>query len=442
MRSNEVTASLAHWLVSRRIAGEPAPVLVLGTSCSIAAGAPTTDEIVKRIVDQIMAAEAKPPSDEALLAELIELTPSERSSLLRRASGGAPVPLFLHEAALLVRDGTFSGVVTTNLDVLFERALGYAGMRSNYDFDLVYAGGPLEATRRQIGRPALVKVVGDVVDGGGPLVRDMLDGAVVTVGLEAVGGAAADASVHAAMLLGGGDVWVAERDGLTTDVAEPLMVAREDVHIIDGESGTPDRLFAELLLLLVQVPTVNVVERPPDELGASVDSTSKLLQGRSGDLTAVVAHMGGTAAPVAAEFDRQLLMSRRQRAAELLHRLEPKVASGDAGAITARQADYLGRQIVALDGRLATADRGAGVGVLDVLDEVRSSAPARKDPEAAEYLDLLTAHVSAELDREQPNNAIISASLGAATILAKQVGVEHQLVDRLASFAPGGEALT
>lgn len=426
MQSNAVTAQLAERISLRRLQGATPLTLVLGSDFASAAGAPTAAVVAERVLKRAAGDRPRGSDPVAELRELLAgLAGPERSNLLRRATNVA-VPQFVQELAALVRNGTFSTIVTANHDAMLERALSGAGMRLERDFQVIYVGEGFKPERPRAGKPTIVRVTGPVLDGPFDDVRAALAEESLVIGM----GDADKPYVIDTLFLGGSDVWWTAPTGLEADLHDTLLRARSEVRVIAGENAEPDRFVGELLFLLVEAPVRNVLGRPVADLERTVVDLRK--DTRATDLTTVLASIGGTAPPGDdVDFERELLQARYLRSKQMLRRLDPRIASGDATPLAKRQFEYERGRLEEIEQRLQALECAAEPPIVETLEALRLADPMKADPEAVRYLEVLAGQVDFELNRDHPNQAIVDAAVGAARILAQRVGVEPALVERL-----------
>ncbi len=124
-RSLEATPDVLHKTLGRK------PVLWVGAGVSIAAGLPSTRDLVAAMIK-----DADDPIDDSLSFEKVadayvdSMGVSALSDLLQRQIAASPPLPDLHRAIARAAAGdAFAAIVTTNYDDLMERALGDAGVR-------------------------------------------------------------------------------------------------------------------------------------------------------------------------------------------------------------------------------------------------------------------------------------------------------------------------
>ena len=450
MRANEATVRLADLIADRRVSGGDNVSLFLGAGVSRATGGPSAADVGREVFAQLRedpgtqagliprvdASDAEVAA--AFRALLLSLEPIERAGLTLQVSANVPVPQFMQDLAALVRDGCFTTVLTTSFGALLERALAGAGLYIDRDYDIVdvseHAEPPGLEDRRGI---TLVKIHGGALTGAGKLVEHALGSTLAIVGHEPsdppLGHALADSDCPI--------WWVAPQAPPDSELAA-LRESRR-VEVVDGVAADPDRFFGELSLLLVQMPAVNILSQGPESLGKAravarqAEATSVAMGVGLGTVaSAVLASVGGTAPPDdELEFERQFMRGRLQRAREALRKLEEEVAGGTADEGVQRQLEYQRRVVLGLEARLKELE-SERERVVELLHAVRAAADASGDPSIGRFVSSLVDQVEAEFASPQPNEDIVSATLGAVTIVADRVGLDSAIVRELAHHAP------
>ena len=433
MQPSAGTARLAGDIAERRASGQELPVLFMGAACSRAAHGKRVVEIARELFDQLredpdLATPELPPADappDQLVAAfrrlVLDLPPIQRNALALHASAGVPVPQFFQDAALLVRDGLFTTVLSSAFDALVERSLAILGLRPGESLRIEDVGDDAAGLPESNG-VTVVKLHGERVPGP-------LRGPIVVVGHESD-----DPAILDALAESDERVWWVAEGGATPDVA--ALEARREVVVIDGPSGHPDRFFGELAVLAVQMPAFNVLA---DLNGANQKISSLRLDQVSRSPSALLATIGGTAPPEDdEEFERQFLGGRMRRCEETLGRLMVQVTSGALDQNLAQQLDYQKRELALLEEKLRGLDANRN-GLLAVLDEIASSDEGRTDGEAGDYLRLNIDRIRSEYADDVPNEDVISAALAAVAVLGSRLRVSRELLQRLDQFTPSAQ---
>lgn len=433
-QANAGTAQLASDIAERRATGQELPVLFLGAACSRAADAKRILDIAGELFGQLredadLATPDLPPAgaapDEIVAAFrrlVLTLPPIQRNALALHASAGVPVPQFFQDAALLVRDGLFTTVLSSAFDALVERALAILGLRPGENLELADVGDEGLPERSESRGVTVVKLHGSRVPGP-------IEAPVLVVGHEAD-----DPTIFDALTAGGGTVWWVAEQGLPEDLAG--LEARREIVVIEGPGGHPDRFFGELAVLAVQMPTVHVVADPIGiHLKVGAVSLDRTLRSPS----ALLATIGGTAPPEdQEEFERQFLGGRMRRCEETLGRLTIQAAGGTLGQTLSEQLDYQKRELALLEEKLRGLDANR-TGLLNVLDEILGAPEARTDHDASEFLEQTVDRITGEYRSESPNEDVVSAALAAVAVLGSRLRISRDLLQRLERFTPSAQ---
>jgi hypothetical protein len=366
----------------------------------------------------------------ALRAFLFELDSAERDALAAAASSRVPVPLFLQDLALLMREGTFPIVFTTALDTLLERALGMQGLRSGLDFTVHHVRDAASADLSHLDGIAIVKLYCDELDSLG----NQILGYVSRTGVVAYV-TEADPSIAPQLIAAGpgGDIWwVGDppagryRDGL-----EKVREAR----FVTGDESEPDHFFARLAFLLIQMPAINFAADPV----ASVQrATSQGDDPPSGSFTSTLALVAGTQPPESNEELQRLEAEwRRRRCRETLVRLREGTGTIDAAIV--QQIEYQRAQLERLT-VAAVAAGGGGDDLIGVLTRLREDPVLHANPDLGALITPLAVKVSHQLGRSEPDLTVVGAALDAVWAIAEGAGVEEHLLNELRSMSPARHA--
>jgi hypothetical protein len=429
------TDDLARELAERRLHGSTAPVLFLGAACSEAANAPRVADTAREVFGQLreddeLDTPQLPPADAAdeeivpaFRRLVLTLPPIQRRALSLHAAAGLPVPQFMQDMALLVRDGLFCRVVTSAFDALAERALSIVGLRSGQNLHVVDVDdGEPELPRSDRG-VVLVKVHGMRVPG--PLPEP-----IVIVGHEPD-----DAEIFEALSVRGGDSvwWVGQ------DPPPPGLDALRAIRSVQVITIHPDRFFGELAVLAVQMPAVNALAKSSK---GTVGRPPSVQSKRAPSVSAALAVCGGTAPPPGGdEFERQFLEGRLRRSEEILGRLQLQAAAGSTFDSTLdRQIAYQRHEIALAEEKL----RGIGSQrdtLLGVLGEIAAAPEAQHDGAAVAYLHDTIARVRTEYDGAAPDEDVVSAALATIGVLGARLGVGAPLLQQLDTFVPSAQGI-
>ena len=436
VKPDSTTARLAQDIADRRASGETLPLLFLGAACSRAAQTPRIADIGREVIAQLngdpdIAPPGLPPDDapDAVIVPafrelVLELPPIQRRALALHAANDVPVPQFVQDIALLVRDRLFSTVMTSAFDALLERALNFLSVRPGQSLGIVDVGDDPASPLTHPGDVVLLKVLGSRVPGP-------LETPVIVVGHEAD-----DPEIFEALSVRGGPVWwVSESpppEGLVA-VSGP-----REVNLIDGPGGHPDRFFGDMAVLAVQMPAVNVLADPQ---GAFRKASALHVDEKVSSISAALAVVGGTAPPEdEQEFERQFLEGRRRRCEEVLGRLQQQGAGSSLGTSLEQQVTYQRQELTRLEQQLRSLSANRS-DLLDALALVEESPEAASERAAARYLLECAARIRAEYERDKPDEDVISAALAALAVLGSRIGVSPELMHRLEAHSPNPQAV-
>ena len=378
----------------------------------------------------------------ALLAEFRErfreLSALERYSLLQTIYRRIPVPVFYQELSRLVKAGYVRHIITTNIDSLFEQALESVGLVRDVDFDVIPLGTETSRdalTDLDVNRPLVLKLHGDISQGEFGVTPDEIDyavhtakrfikdelqrAAIVVVGYEDESGPLNDWLARAM-----GEVWWVHAD------PPPNLISTANASWVP--LGPAD-LFAALAARLL---TLRAGSPPPG--GRAADMAAPGLE-------SIPATRGARAESPPAN-ERELLRLE-------IERLKSETVAlgqlGSAGSQLQRQEEIAQRRrrIGELEDQLRALP-GARDEILQLLDRVRQSIVeaehqtdqnGRVDSVTAEYFSGQVNTLREQYTSAQPNAHVVSATLGAALVLAERLGpsvVDPQDLQALAAFGP------
>jgi hypothetical protein len=446
VKANAGITDLAALIARRsRDTGAGPLAVFLGAGCARAAGVPSTVEVARdlfaRLEGHDLASKYLPsdqPSDaeltDALGGLLADLPPGQRMSLLLGFYGSTPVPLFYQELAMLIGAGFFRRILTTNVDSLLERALQNAGLRDDREYRIILLDGTAAPPSDPVAldeRVAIVKLHGDISSPQfaiGPAevakaleprrrdVKGELGTDLLIVGYELESPLVTEWLAYAP-----GEVWwVAEQRPPESEVAA-IERARE-IRYIDGPDATPHVFFGELAMLLLQMPSHNLLAAPEGTV-----SPASRADGVPAD----------TSPPDDEQtFEREYVRGRLRRAGELLRRLEQHVAAGTVPARLERQLAYQKDVVADLEAKLLTLE-GERERVLTLLDEITEVASGARDAASTvEFLRDQVATVRAQYGRASPDETVISAVISSALVVGDRLGVDRKRLRELADFVP------
>ena len=445
VKANPTISELAAEITARQSAGRESPrfTLFLGEGCARAAGVPSPVEMARELFASLEGHElteryvpAETPTDAQLLEGfrrlLSELPEGQRGSLLLQFYGALPVPLFYQELAMLVSSGYFTQILTTNLDALLERALQNAGLRAEQEYSVVLLdreGSAAQMSARGGSQVTIVKLHGDPA-GRFALSPDEIEETLKPM-RKAVKGALRQDLVMVGYELESppvtewlayvpGELWWVAEERPPADAVSAIDRVR-DIRYVDGPSGNPLGFFGGLSMRLLQMPTVNFLEAPAETLKAPGSSEG----------------LPDTTPPDDdAEFEREFVRGQLRRAEELLRRLEQQVAAGTTNERLERQLAYQKDVVAELEARFRTVgdDRSR---VLGLLDAISGAAEKAEGPDTtAAFLRQQVDAARSQYGSSHPDEAVVSAVIGATLVIGDRLGVDRGLLRELAQFAP------
>ncbi len=418
--------------------------LFLGEACARAAGVPSQVEMARELFATLAGHELvqryvphEAPSDAQLLEGfrrlLSELPEGQKGSLLLSFYGSLPVPLFYQELAMLVSAGYFTQVLTTNLDALLERALQNAGLRADQEYSVVLLdreGSTARMSAPDSSQVRIVKLHGDpaaqfalspneIEETLKPMrraVKGALRQDLVMVGYELESPPVTEWLAYVP-----GELWWVSEERPAPDAVAAIEQVR-DIRYLDGPSGNPSGFFGGLAMRLLQMPTVNLLEAPAETLEAAPDGSERLPDTTPPDDEA--------------SFEREFLRGQLRRAEELLRRLEQQVAAGTTNERLERQLSYQKDVVAELEGRYRTVGDDTTV-VLGLLDAITGAAEKTEVPDSTtEFLRQQVDTARSQYGSAHPDEAVVSAVIGATLVIGDRLGVDRGLLRELAQFAP------
>lgn len=411
-------------------------VLFLGAGCAAAAGAPSTEIIVRDLL-RTFGYDTTPASPdepfEHVLSRFTEhtnrLSRSQLTRMLRSVYAKVPVPSFYQDLALMVRERFFPIIVTTNFDTLLELALESVGLR-NSDY-LLTALGPRSrseiAPSRNL-RPGseplthVIKLHGDLGQDLGYLTPDEIEQALnssrqwikadLSGDLIMVGHTPGEGPI---------DGWLAhapQRELWWIDVHEvPPEVAAwsNDVHVLSGDLGRPQIFFQQLALRLLRAPEATEPGAPADDIASEMEA----------GLESMPAAVAAVREPdsLVDTLQREILRSQ-----SVLTSLSQEALPGTRSPETQAQIQYQKKRLSSLEDRLRLLP-DVKLRLVELVDrilvsirEVDSSRIASGGLDGiAAYVEREIETLKRELGAETPNQSIVSASLGATLTVADRL---------------------
>ena len=441
-------------------------ILFLGVGCSLAAGAPSIEEIAEKELTRLAHSDDdftfdpkdKPKSLKKFYEWLEAESPGQVFRLFHAHYANTPVPVFYQELALLIKNNYFNRILTTNFDTLLEQALSGAGLIPDVDFEVTSFGVTKRESRRSRSssdesssdcprEPVnIIKLHGDLAEGElmvAPeqieellksrrhMAKQGLKGDLVMVGYQFESPKLNDwlRSYRKRELW-----WVSEQQQNQGEVQS----WGEHIEYIDGEVGKPDQFFSQLSLRLLRLPALSsqrVATKSNVEFGMDAPTEE--------------------AVTVPPEESEKILLDdlrgqiRRFQAS--LSSLEQKASPDERPTSLQVQIDYQKQQLMMLEDKL----RSLSTSWPQLLELLRNMAEslrtARVDPELEQHISDGTINflrrqyetVKEEYSSGEPNQQIISAAVGGAAILAERLALEFgpkvikpEEVRDLASFVP------
>ena len=167
-----------------------------------------------------------------------------------------PIPSFYQDLAVMIRQGCFREILTTNFDTLLEQALEATGMRRGADYRVVNLQRPEQTTSEDAPGVLLFKLNGDLgetvfnpdsIDAALKLVKRELRRDLVVVGYEGE-----TDPINDWFAKNGGAVWwIAEKTSRTQKILSQIGSSR-DLHVLEGRSAAPEWFFLHLFQLVVK----------------------------------------------------------------------------------------------------------------------------------------------------------------------------------------------
>jgi hypothetical protein len=451
VKPNAGTTELAATIERRSASGAPPLALFLGAGCARAAGVPSGVEMARELFARLEGHDlakrylpSRPASDAELTTAfgrlLADLPDGQRAALLLGFYGAAPVPLFYQELAMLIGAGFFRRILTTNVDSLLERALQNAGLRDDQEYRVILLDGTAAPPSDQVDldeRVAIVKLHGDMTSRRFPIgpeevakaleprrrdVKGELGHDLLMVGYELESPLVTEWLAYVPGQLW----WVAEQRPPADEVAAIERI--RDIRYVDGPGATPQAFFGQLAMLLLQMPSVNLL--------ASPDATPTLASQPDGQ-------PADTSPPDDEEaFEREYVRGQLRRAEELLRRLEQLAAAGPANERLNKQLEYQKDVVADLEARLRTLG-GERERVLELLDKIRDGAVRGREPDTAlQFLRDQVEAVRGQYREGVPDEAVVSAIISATLVIGDRLGVDRELLRELGDFAPSATRAT
>ena len=444
MKPDENITQLVRLLVERQQAppgtvsrGGPQVILFLGRSCADAAGVPDMLAMARQVMRDpdlaAMYADRNLQDDEQLaiaFAEyLAEMTGAQRMRMLQSFYERIPVPAFYQDLALLVKGGYFRHILTTSIDTLLEQALNGAGLWVDKDYQVISLG--LKEERKTYGRPGemssdritLVKLHGDLAQNQAAItkeeiadalepqryfVKGELSGDLVVVGYEFE-----SQPLNRWLSWVPGDAWWVSEDRPEGDEIAAIE-SRRNIQYITGQAARPENFFGQLLYLLWRVVAPSEEGVLPAEREAYEET-----EGFEEDYS-----------------DEEYIRSQLHRTKAMLANLEQSAGPDQRNVAWTNQIQYQRQRAADLEDQLRGLE-SSREHLLDLLQHIDKTVREKADdPNLSTYLKNQVKSVVKEYQRQEPNQVIVSAAIGATLVMAERMGVDKEVLNELSKFAP------
>lgn len=414
---------------------QPSFILFLGKECADAAGVPSSLDIAHQVftdpdLAQIYMSGRSLENDEHVwqaFAEFVgEMTVGQRYRMLQGFYASVPVPSFYQDMALLIKAGFFQRILTTSVDTLLEQALNWAGLWPDKDYAVVSLGQRDEIYPRSRSAAAgdipiqIIKLHGDlarqevaitkdeisrVLEPQRSFVKGELAGDLLLVGYEFE-----SEPLNQWLAWTPGELWwVSQHKPIDGGILK--IEASRQVHYLEGETARPGTFFSQLVYLLWHAPSL--------EESKGIDE--RLSQPEAGE---------------EGYLDVEFLQSQLRRSQVMLHNLEQLSGFDQRSVMVQTQIDYQRKRVAEIEDQLRSLE-GNRQRVLELLEAVCNAVSERN---VEVFLRSQVKAVMSEYRRKEPNQAIISAAIGATLVLAERLSdmldLDDGVLDQLYEFAP------
>jgi hypothetical protein len=462
------------------------PVLLLGAGCARAAGVPSLETVAFQVFanyfqDPSLIAKYLPPpywlelqeqpeeqrDYEPLLQAFYQfmagLSGMARYNVLKPFYDRIPVPRFYRDLAQLLQGRYFSHVLTTSFDALLEGALNELGLTAPRDYEVISLGA--DPSRRGGSRSSyateaaitLVKLHGDLAQLKVALSPEEIEQVLraqqamvkgeLSQDMVVVGYAFESEPVSRWLRWTPGTLWWVSEE---QPAGEPIAVLEEKrpIHYIQGASARPEEFFGVLLTVLKSMAPrwTDEGDWPPD-WGSSLES-GPVMASQEGPVskglvafTAPASSSSPANLPDADELELQYLQQQLQSSRSVLSSLEQQAVTKMGPDLSLKvQMDYQQQQIAQLEARLREVSY-SGSHLVKLMRRITNSVRhAGGDSGAISFLTKQANTVKQEYERDEPNQDVVSAAIGATVYLAARLGpdvVDQEAVADLGSIAPG-----
>ncbi|HEY0405131.1 MAG TPA: SIR2 family protein [Pyrinomonadaceae bacterium] len=448
-------------------------ILFIGAGSATAAGVPTIETIARQLlsgtsglIEKTLSGALLDNKDQLLSSFynlLDDLTGGQIYRMLQSFYVDVPVPVFYQDLALLIKDGYFSRILTTNVDTLLEQALNGAGMRLGLDYQVMNLGAkhtetPSLLTSQSESQPEpplnpthIIKLHGDIgqekigitpeqienaLRSNRRMAKRELKGDIVMVGYEFENRLINDWLTSSRKR----DLWwVNSQPPLAPDV--DISLWGENISQITGETGKPETFFSQLALRLLRLPVLESLKQSVEEgysLQPEAQSTS-------------IRGMASRISPDDEDIVIKDLRTQIRSSLALISSLEQSTSVNERPRSVQAQIDYQKQQIVELEDRmrmLSKCRQRLGELMEQITDAIRtahlnSQTTPAVSQSTLDYVEKQRKLIFKEYERDKPGQPVISSAIGATVLLADRLNTESatevvssDLVRELASFAP------
>ena len=233
----------------------------------------------------------------------------------------------------------------------------------------------------------------------------------------------------------GGDLWWVSSEYPDSRIG-PIESARNVIHIL-GPSANPKEFFGQLSLMLLRLPVLESMTNPFKEYAYSesynVDNAPISSPSFSPESTSIGSSFNDE------ELESEYLRGQLRRCQEVLYSLEQAAVAGEKNAQLQAQIEYQKHQIADLEDQFRSLSSNRPR-VVELMEQITQSVQQTgSDPDTMFFIQNQVNTVKQEYSKVQPNQHIVSASIGATVVVGERLGgeiVKPELVSELASFAP------
>lgn len=437
-------------------------LLFLGAGVAQAAGVPGIAKMARTILptlgeDYAMMIDA---SDEELLqvfyGYLESMSRIARYSMLQRFYSRLPVPRFYQDIVQLINSGCFQQIITTSIDTLLEEALNQSGRQRGFDYQVTSFLNTERAytaktqTALESAHVQIVKLHGDLAQRQIAITPDEIAQALLPQ-RQAVKGALSGDIVMVGYqfesppleeFLRGttGDIWWVSPEHPGVDTMTLLQQAHT-LRYIEGANAQPENFFG-LLNILVNRPPIPAAQSSPNPNAQSRGLESMVADATDSEFIDDHANSPSAyATPLSSgTVEEYYLYTQLQRSQTELSSLKQQLVTSDKSNDQLQvQIDYERRQIAQLEDRLRTLVYSGEEVIAAVKAVAMMVRHKSQDVGTISFMRKQVNTVTAEYGREQPNQAVIGAAIGATVLLAERLApdvVDGELLAKLLPMTP------